>query len=113
MSIAIIRSNEYWVPGDVAIAGSTGDRDARVSDGAKKPDFRPAFHFLMDARVKPGRDEVRAVPHNTRLLSFTFSASRYTLLPISLNLALIAAIPSSIVPDTDIPTLAGSFSVAA
>ena len=52
-------------------------------------------------------------PHNTRLLSFTFSASRYTLLPISLNLALIAAMPSSMVPDTDIPTLAGSFSVAA
>src|SRR6266850_3502895 len=54
-----------------------------------------------------------AAPHNTRLLSFTFSASRYTLLPISLNLALIAAMPSSMVPDTDIPTLAGSFSVAA
>jgi hypothetical protein len=68
--------------------------------------------FLMDARVKPGHDEER-VPHNTRLLSFTFSASRYTLLPISLNFWLIAAIPSSMVPDTDIPTLAGSFSVAA
>src|SRR4029450_10167271 len=46
-------------------------------------------------------------------LSFTFSASRYTLEPISLNFWLIAAMPSSMVPDTHIPTLAGSFSVAA
>jgi hypothetical protein len=55
----------------------------------------------------------RPKSHNTRLLSFTFSASRYTLDPISLNLALIAAMPSSMVPLTDIPTPAGSFSVAA
>jgi hypothetical protein len=75
--------------------------------------FAPAFACSMDARVKPGHDEERAVPHNTRLLSFTFSASRYTLLPISLNLALICAIPSSITPDTDNPTPPGSFSVAA
>jgi hypothetical protein len=66
---------------------------------------------------------MRLKPHNTRLLSFTFSASRYTLLPISLNLALIFAIPSfakasegrpsSRTPLTDIPTEFGSFNVAA
>src|SRR6202790_4471593 len=51
--------------------------------------------------------------HNTRLLSFTFSASRYTLLPISLNLALICAMPASMVPLMFSPTPVGSFSVAA
>jgi TIR domain len=55
----------------------------------------------------------RLAPHNTRLLSFTFSASRYTCPPISLNFCDICAMPSSITPDTDIPTEAGSFSVAA
>src|SRR5258708_34721465 len=35
----------------------------------------------------------RVPPHNTQLLSFTFSASRYTFLPISLNLALIFDLP--------------------
>ena len=43
-------------------------------------------------------------PHNTRLLSFTFSASRYICPPISLNFSLILAMPSSMVPDIDIPT---------
>ena len=51
--------------------------------------------------------------YNTQLLSFTFYTSRCTLLPISLNFRLIAAMPSSMAPLTDIPTLAGSFSVAA
>jgi len=78
----------------------------------KKPGARPAFHFQMDARVKPGHDERRA-PHNTRLLSFTFSASRYTLEPISLNFALICFMPSSAVPLIDMPIEFGSFSVAA
>jgi len=83
--------------------------DARVKPGHDEE--RAAFP--MDARVKPGHDEERAPPHNTRLLSFTFSASRYTLLPISLNFCDICAMPSSITPDIAIPTAAGSFSVAA
>src|SRR4051812_167048 len=70
------------------------------------------FAFPMGAQFKPGHDE-EPVSHNTRLLSFTFSASRYTLLPISLNLALICAMPSSMVPLMFSPTDAGSFSVAA
>ncbi len=76
----------------------------------KKPGFRPA---LMDGRVKPGHDGGGSGAHNALLLSFTLSASRYTLLPISLNLALIWAMPSSIWPEMVMPTEAGSFKVAA
>jgi hypothetical protein len=96
---------------DAALIRATPVGTDKLVHQKKKPGFRPAFY--MDARVKPERDAERSVPHNTRLLSFTFSASKYTLDPISLNLALIVAMPSSMVPDTDIPTPAGSFSVAA
>jgi len=76
---------------------------------------------LKEARLSPGllhRLAMRlwkreVAPHSTRLLSFTFSASRYKLSPISLNFALIFAMPSSAVPLIDIPTEFGSFSVAA
>ena len=63
----------------------------------------------MDARVKPGHDVcgvVSVLPYDSALLlSFSFSASRYTALPISLNLALIWAMPSSMVPLMVMPTL--------
>jgi hypothetical protein len=70
----------------------------------------PRTHLRAGAliRATSGRQA-----HNTRLLSFTFSASRYTSAPISLNLALICAMPSSMVPLILRPTLAGSFKVAA
>ena len=100
-----------WVS---TVGGRQAPRRWLPLEARKKPGFRPALLFLMDARVKPGHDEREGRrPHNTRLLSFTFSASRYTLLPISLNLALICAMPSSMVPEIDMPTAAGSFSVAA
>src|SRR6185437_3651727 len=70
----------------------------------KRPGASPAFVRNIDES---------AHLHSTRLLSFTFSASRYTLEPISLNLALMLAMPSSMVPEIDRPTLAGSFKVAA
>jgi len=44
----------------------------------------------------PGMTMREREPHNTLLLSFTLSASRYTLAPISLNLALICAMPCSL-----------------
>jgi hypothetical protein len=68
------------------------------------------FHGDASRRIEVTvRDACRAPhheaqTHNTRLLSFTFSASRYTCPPISLNLALICAMPSSITPLTDMPT---------
>jgi hypothetical protein len=83
----------------------------RATAATERPGKCPAVLSIVDVQTKSwtrGRN-----PHNTRLLSFTFSASRYTLLPISLNFWLIAAIPSSMVPCIDIPTLCGSFSVAA
>jgi hypothetical protein len=75
-----------------------------------RTNIRP-FKFAV---IAPGfiQREV-AVPHSTRLLSFTFSASRYTCPPISLNFCDIAAMPSSMVPAIAIPTPVGSFSVAA
>ncbi len=79
----------------------------------EKPGLRPAS---MDGRVKPGHDGgggESGLQDNALLLSFTFSASRYTLPPISLNLALIWAMPSSMVPLMVMPTVVGSFSVAA
>src|ERR1700742_2745634 len=79
----------------------------------KKPGYSPAFRISDGLpEPSPGHDE-HQVPHSTLLLSFTFSASRYTLLPISLNLALICAMPSSMVPEIDKPTVVGSFRVAA
>jgi hypothetical protein len=91
--------------------GSSEGSDLRCGQRSdvKKPGFRPTIRIRMDARVKPGHDE-EGGDQSTRLLSFTFSASRYTCPPISLNLALICAMPSSITPDTDIPT---PFSIAA
>jgi len=46
---------------------------APFGSGNRTAGLSPGPH---DARVEPGHHEVRAVPHNTRLLSFTFSASR-------------------------------------
>src|SRR5690348_16708065 len=60
---------------------------------------RAFARLCVDGRVKPGHDDGKrggTPPHNTRLLSFTLSASRYTSPPISLNLALIWAMPFSI-----------------
>jgi hypothetical protein len=88
-----------------------GLRSLTYGGPVRKAGLLPGLSFFVDARVKPGHDERRA--HSTRLLSFTFSASRYTLLPISLNFSLIFAMPSSMVPAMLIPTAAGSFSVAA
>jgi hypothetical protein len=87
-----------------------------VSDIVTSRDKRMAKLSLghqLFGRVPRSSPDLTSGAHNTRLLSFTFSASRYTLLPISLNFSLILAMPSSMVPFIDIPTAAGSFSVAA
>jgi hypothetical protein len=51
----------------------------------KRPGECPAFHSVENAAF-----------YSALLLSFTFSASRYTLSPISLNLAYICAMPCSL-----------------
>jgi hypothetical protein len=96
---------------------SCASNKGRGMSHTKWPRFTRPFAFPMNVRTRfallPWHDEQRTRSYNTRLLSFTFSASRYTLLPISLNFCDIFAIPSSMTPDIAIPTAAGSFSVAA
>src|SRR5260370_31508593 len=60
--------------------------------------FDPGFQNTPAGYLKFGVVVVanHASPHNTRLLSFTFSASRYRSLPISLNFCDISAMPCSL-----------------
>jgi hypothetical protein len=68
----------------VPLARNDGWHAARMSEATcgTMPQEEPGCRC-----AHPGYD--LRPPHNTRLLSFTFSASRYTCPPISLNLALI------------------------
>ncbi|MGY3533662.1 hypothetical protein ACVISU_006430 [Bradyrhizobium sp. USDA 4452] len=91
-------------------------KSVRLPDGrafkAKKTGLSPGL-FAFDGCPAQGPGMTSGESHNTRLLSFTLSASRYRFSPISLNLALIVAMPSSMVPEIDAPTPVGSLSVAA